>query len=183
MSEYNFYEIFPTSIATALHRAFGSYLVKNGVAVRHPNGFEELLVSYQNIDEVYPDHYPKFFEGFRDVVSTDEPKDVTNDEKQTVDVRPKRGRKPKSDSTSDVADTTDQSKDVANDVEEQTSDNTEVSNQEQGTSTDATQTEEETKPDSTSDVAVSVDPAKDVVNEDIKQDTPQDPAPEGNKSE
>lgn len=66
MSDHNLYEIFPTSIATALHRAYGSYLVKNGVAVRHKNQFEELIVSFPNIDVAFPDYFSLYQEGFRD---------------------------------------------------------------------------------------------------------------------
>lgn len=65
MSKHDF-TVFPTSIASALTRAFGSYLVPGGAAVRHPNGFEELLVSYPRLDEAFPEHFPLYTEGFRE---------------------------------------------------------------------------------------------------------------------
>lgn len=65
MSKFNF-EIFPTPIASALHRALGSYLVPGGAAVRHANGYQEILVSYPQLDVAYPEDFPLYFEGFRD---------------------------------------------------------------------------------------------------------------------
>lgn len=68
MSKHNF-AIFPTPIASALHRAIGSYLVPNGAAVRHANGYQEILVSYPQLDVAYPEDFPLYFEGFRDAES------------------------------------------------------------------------------------------------------------------
>lgn len=64
MSKHDF-SVFPSAIASALQRALGSYLTPRGAAVRHANGFEELLVSYPRLDVQFPEHYPLYVEGFR----------------------------------------------------------------------------------------------------------------------
>lgn len=178
MSEYNFYEIFPTSIATALHRAFGSYLVKNGVAVRHPNGFEELLVSYPNLNEDFPDHFDKFFEGFREAVSTvvNEVKDVVEEVIEKVE---------QATETTSGGETETETKEDTKNEEKDAGDDPNSSKADQDNSTDTTQTDDKPKRGRKPKAAV-VDNIPSVASEqtkdEVKDETASQEPAEGDKT-